>query len=448
MSTSLEFQRLQALHRYQILDTEFEKEFDNLVKLASHICHTPMSLISFVAEDRQWFKAKLGVEARETPREFSLCDHTIRQQQLMEVKDASLDKRFCDNPLVKGTPAIRFYAGMPLTTPDGFNLGTLCVIDQKPRELSMEQKIALETLATQVVTQLELRVKLQLLHKEKQKIAEKNRAVTESIRYAKRIQNAMLPREKKVQLYFDDFFVINQPRDIIGGDFYWMAEINQKKILVVADCTGHGVPGALMSMLGNALLRDIIYKTQVTTPEEILTLLDIEVTKILHQHDCDNEDGMDMSIVCIDEECHSLTFAGANHKMVYFHDNDAYLVTGDQRCIGGKAGQKDLPQFSSYTVGYCTRQTPVFYLFSDGFKDQFGGERRRKFTLKKLMEELYVIHQQPGIQQQQTLQDTLRRWMNTNNERQTDDIIFIGFRPKVGYQKRVTNTQGQSIKLA
>jgi anti-sigma regulatory factor (Ser/Thr protein kinase) len=149
--------RLAALRRYRILDTDPERAFDDLTMLASHICGTPMALITLIDEDRQWFKSEVGVGIRETERSIAFCTHAITQPGIMEVPDARDDDRFRHNPMVVGVPHIRFYAGAPLITPDGHGLGTLCVVDTKPRRLTAEQAQALDALRRQAQAQLELR---------------------------------------------------------------------------------------------------------------------------------------------------------------------------------------------------------------------------------------------------------------------------------------------------
>lgn len=159
-----ELDRLKALRCYNVLDSPPEREFDDLTRLASRICDTPIALVSLVDEDRQWFKSRVGLEATETPRHMAFCSHTILGDHPLVVPDATLDARFRRNPLVTGDPNIRFYAGAPLRTPvTDFQLGTLCVIDTRPRELGSEQIEALESLARQVITQMELRRKVKLL---------------------------------------------------------------------------------------------------------------------------------------------------------------------------------------------------------------------------------------------------------------------------------------------
>jgi GAF domain-containing protein len=149
--------RLKVLWQYEVLDTVPEEIFDDLTELAARICEAPIALISLVDENRQWFKSKVGMTVNETARDISFCGHAINQTGLFIVPDAALDERFAANPLVVSDPRVRFYAGAPLVTPDGYALGTLCVIDKVPRELRPDQKEALLVLARHVVSQLELR---------------------------------------------------------------------------------------------------------------------------------------------------------------------------------------------------------------------------------------------------------------------------------------------------
>src|SRR5438874_4572677 len=168
-----EKKRLKVLWQYEVLDTVPEEVFDDLTELAARICEAPIALITLVDEDRQWFKSKVGISLNETSRDISFCGHAITQSELFIVPDATKDQRFAQNPLVTSDPKIRFYAGAPLVTPDGYALGTLCVIDKVPRELRPDQRSALRVLARHVMTQLELRRRSHELahaHKERDRI--------------------------------------------------------------------------------------------------------------------------------------------------------------------------------------------------------------------------------------------------------------------------------------
>lgn len=158
-----EKQRLDSLHELKILDTDEEKVFSEITSLAGEICGTPIALITLLDDRRQWFKARVGLNATETARDLAFCAHTILQNQILEVEDSRKDKRFHDNPLVTGEPRVIFYAGTPLQTPDHLALGALCVIDHEPKKLTDLQKRALEVLGRQVSTQLELRRNLNRL---------------------------------------------------------------------------------------------------------------------------------------------------------------------------------------------------------------------------------------------------------------------------------------------
>ena len=179
--------RLEALHRYRILDTEPERSFDDLTLLASHICGTPMALISLVDADRQWFKSRIGIPISETARAVSFCGHAINHRDLFIVPDARHDERFRDNQLVTGAPEIRFYAGAPLVTPDGHALGTLCVLDRVARTLSRDQLEALTALCHQTEAQLELRRHVLELE---QALEERDRAQAEQAKLIDELRSA------------------------------------------------------------------------------------------------------------------------------------------------------------------------------------------------------------------------------------------------------------------
>jgi signal transduction histidine kinase len=157
-----EAERLKALRSYGILDTAFEPSFDDITKIASYVCQTPISIISLVDEGRQWFKSEIGLGIRQTPMDQSICAHAILEHSFLEVEDVTRDSRFNCNPLVTGAPHVRFYAGALLRTPDGLPLGTVCVLDDKPRVLSVEQREVLAALARQVMAQMEFRRALHL----------------------------------------------------------------------------------------------------------------------------------------------------------------------------------------------------------------------------------------------------------------------------------------------
>jgi GAF domain-containing protein len=189
MMSSNDGARVDALQKYAILDSEPEQAFDDLTLLASYVCKTPIALISLVDEDRQWFKAKVGISATETSRNIAFCSTAIQQSDVFVVPDALQDERFRTNPLVVSEPNIRFYAGAPLINEDGYALGTLCVIDRTPRNLGADQEAALKALSRLVLMQMEFRRNLLLL---KEALSDRTREEHERERELKKVQDTLM----------------------------------------------------------------------------------------------------------------------------------------------------------------------------------------------------------------------------------------------------------------
>ncbi|HYL16537.1 MAG TPA: GAF domain-containing protein [Terriglobales bacterium] len=181
--------RVATLQKYDILDTEPEKAFDDLALLASYVCKTPIAMISLVDEDRQWFKSKIGVTFSETPRDIAFCSVAIQQPDVFIVPDTLQDERFRNNPLVVSDPRIRFYAGAPLITEEGYALGTLCVVDRTPREFTAEQAEALRALSRLVLAQMEFRRNLVLL---KEALTDRTKEEHERERELKKLQEQLV----------------------------------------------------------------------------------------------------------------------------------------------------------------------------------------------------------------------------------------------------------------
>jgi serine phosphatase RsbU (regulator of sigma subunit) len=253
-------------------------------------------------------------------------------------------------------------------------------------------------------------------------LEKKNRDITSSITYAKRIQNAVLPSPLKIHNIFPESFIFFKPRDIVSGDFYWYHQIDEyRSIVAAADCTGHGVPGAFMSIAGNAYLNQIVVFQGITSPDKVLDELHNTIKTNLKQEETENKDGMDITICLVDRQKKILEFAGAKNPLIYIQDNQLHYVKGDRMPIGGH--QRDEDQvFTKHTISI-DRPT-VFYLFSDGYQDQFGGSQNKKFMTKRLRELLFDLHTCPMDEQHNKLEQTLDQWMEGVD--QIDDVLVIG----------------------
>jgi len=256
-----------------------------------------------------------------------------------------------------------------------------------------------------------------------QLIEEKNKNITDSINYAKRIQTALLPFNHRIGKQLEDFFIYYKPKDIVSGDFYWFSESDDKVVIAVADCTGHGIPGAFMSFIGHDLLNHIINFKGIAQPSEILKQLKLSVIRILRQEQSDNRDGMDISICIWDKKKNTVQFSGANHSLIYIQNKQLHQIKGNNTTVGldEKRNIKDFDMHEINLIG-----DTCFYLFSDGYVDQFGGRKDKKFMIRNFRELLSSIHMKKMDTQGIIIRETIDEWMEENE--QVDDMLVWGFR--------------------
>lgn len=263
-------------------------------------------------------------------------------------------------------------------------------------------------------------------------IQKQNENINKSINYAQGIQKALLPPQTSLQEIFPNSFIFFRPRDIVSGDYYWFKELtsgfgsNEKtgKIAISAiDCTGHGVPGAFLSMIGYNLLDDIVYRG-ISKPGEILRELNNGIRRTLRQDETENRDGMDMAICVVDMNSKVVEFSGAKNPLVYVSNNEVFRIRGDKESIGGGMGYME-NEFTTHSIRI---DGPTwFYMFSDGFIDQFGGGEGRKFMIKNFIDFLAGISILPADQQREMLKNALKDWLGTKYT-QVDDILVVGFK--------------------
>ncbi|NMC39832.1 MAG: serine/threonine-protein phosphatase [Bacteroidales bacterium] len=247
--------------------------------------------------------------------------------------------------------------------------------------------------------------------------------ITDSLVNAQRIQNALLPDESLLIENFTESLILYLPKDIVSGDFYWFYKNHNKVFLVVADCTGHGVPGALMSMIAHNLINNLIRENPEDRPGDILDRLDKMVRSLfpVKPGGPGIKESMDITVCAINPEELSLEFSGAFSSVYYFSDNKLYELKGDKYILGMKPSEAS---YSTYRINL-EKGDPV-YLFTDGYADQFGGEENKKFMYRRLRYLLTTINRLPMSEQKIILTDTLENWKGDND--QIDDILVIGIR--------------------
>lgn len=262
------------------------------------------------------------------------------------------------------------------------------------------------------------------LEEKNKSLQQKNEDIIDSIEYARKIQDAILPNISTITNDFTDAFVLYLPKDVVSGDFYFYHKKGSKVFVAAVDCTGHGVPGALMSVVGNSILKDVIVKREIEDPALILQTLDNDLNALLQKEDTYDvmSDGMDVALAAIDFEKNTLTFSGAMRPLWLLRNNEVIEIKGNRFPIGYFYGVEK--SFTNTVLSI--KSNDQLYMFSDGYADQFGGEKNKKFNKKKLKELLLSIQTISGKEQEGFLDYALKNWRQEIE--QTDDVLMIGLK--------------------
>ncbi len=277
-----------------------------------------------------------------------------------------------------------------------------------------------------VIYARDIRERLKLekdIRERNQLIVDKNKNITDSINYASRIQKAILGRPDKISTLFKDSFALLKPHSIVSGDFYWFFQSGNYKIIAAADCTGHGVPGAFMTVLGHDFLEEIIGELKIIMPDEILYELNKKVAARLSVEDSKDQvtDGMDIAVLTFDEQNNKLFYSGAKNPLCIVHKGNMEVIKASKDTIGGRLTEK---KFDLHEIKI--KPETIFYIYSDGFQDQFGGDHDRKFLSKNFRTLLLKMSVYEMSEQKEILSDLLESWKGKNH--QTDDVLVIGIK--------------------
>ena len=266
-----------------------------------------------------------------------------------------------------------------------------------------------------------------LIELQKVELEMRDKDITDSLIYAQRIQEALLPSESYFRNHFADSFILFKPKNIVSGDFYWIGEKGDKIFIVAADCTGHGVPGALMSMIGLEIVEKTINEDNIEIPSKILAVMNKGLEKTFSREKNIGtiiRDGMDIGLCVIDRIRKKVQYAGAFFPLYLIRNGSLVEILADKIIIG--MNPDGLP-YTDHEIDLM--EDDIFYIFSDGYVDQFGGTENKKFMYRRFRYLLLTIHNFPVNDQKTILDDNMKTWMGTNE--QVDDIMVIGFRPLI-----------------
>lgn len=288
------------------------------------------------------------------------------------------------------------------------------LIKFRERKLRHQKQLLQKEVASQTV----------MLRQQKAEIERKNQDITDSINYAKKIQSSILPPLKELRDALPESFVFFKPRDIVSGDFYWFNRVKDKFVICCADCTGHGVPGAFMSMIGTTILNDIFRIPHINSPADMLEKLDEEIKILLQKNQSgETRDGMDISVIEIDLKTRRVRLASAKRPVFLYINKELSIYKGNRRSIGDSLADG---HSAFVNIEYNCSKGDLIYMFSDGYTDQFGGPLGKKFMkvgIRNLIEE---IHDKPITEQYKIVESNFENWRGKLE--QIDDVLFMGIK--------------------
>ncbi|MCH2223330.1 MAG: PAS domain S-box protein [Crocinitomicaceae bacterium] len=273
--------------------------------------------------------------------------------------------------------------------------------------------------------------------KQERLIREQRDNITSSINYALRIQRSLLPKERKFEIAFNDYFIFYRPKDIVSGDFYWIQSIGNKQVIVLGDCTGHGVPGSLMTVLGINLLNNIVLEARITEPSAILNELDKRIIEYLQKHNNEEKiiDGIEITIIVIEEGVEEMSYACAGSRFLIYQKNTFAMFKGNNEHIGDIKGEEFVGYQTQYTA---LRPNDILYLFSDGFQDQFGGVKNKKYSFRRMLELLESNVNLELAEQQNMIEKEFDSWKDS--EEQTDDVTILAIKRGIPLEEKTNES--------
>ena len=370
-------------------------------------------------------KAILEMEAKYQAEKKQLQIEKMEKQKLLD--DKTIEVQHAQN---RKQLVIIFSAFIGFIIVLVFSVIVMRMLQQKRRanRLLAQQNEEINQQKEEITAQRdEIEAQRNLVVEQKEHLEEVHKEIKDSINYAKRIQTSAMPDLTRVKNHFNDFFMLFKPKDVVSGDFYWFAEVENQLVITVADCTGHGVPGAFMSILGMSILKEIVVKEYITQPDVILRKLRKEVVRALSQkgEPGEQKDGMDMSLCSINTVTKYLQWSGANNPLILIRKGELSEIKPDKMPI---AIYEKMDRFTLHE--FQLKQGDQVYLIGDGYPDQFGGPKGKKIMSKNLKELLLEISNEPMNLQKKILEDKLYDWMNNYGVKyeQIDDITIMGIK--------------------